>query len=111
MKVRVFRGCRAEESQNQNGKYVEYEIPPQERMTVMNALNHIYEHCDRTLAFYVSCRIGKCKGCLVEVDGKPRLACTTLVKEGMSIGPLKRSRLVRDLVVEIGNHEQPEGKA
>jgi fumarate reductase iron-sulfur subunit len=101
MKVRVFRGLNG-------GEYVEYEIPFQDRMTVLNALNHVYEHFDRSLSFYVSCRIGKCKGCLVDVDGNPKLACTTPVKDGMRIGPVKKSQIIKDLLVDMSSHENKE---
>jgi len=36
----------------------------------------------------------------VEVNGKPRMACYTDVKEGMKIGPLAGMPVVRDLVID-----------
>ncbi len=77
-----------------------YEIPHAPRMTVLEALLHIYEHLDPTLAFRFGCRFGKCGLCAVEVNGRPRMACFTEVRDGMRIGPLGRMPLVRDLVVD-----------
>ena len=84
----------------QEGKYIEFEVPYIDRMTIMNALDYIQCNLDRSLSYYKSCRIGKCTGCLVDVNGKNKLACTTLVKEGMKIGPETKRKVIRDLVVE-----------
>lgn len=100
--VHVYRSPPQEtEDTGEDGRFQEYSIPRQDRMTILNVLDHIHEHCDRSLAYYKSCRIGKCVGCVVQVDGKTRLACTTLAKDGMRIGPAKGYRIIRDLVVEF----------
>jgi succinate dehydrogenase/fumarate reductase-like Fe-S protein len=36
----------------------------------------------------------------VEVDGKNKLACTTLAKDGMKIGPAAKRKVIRDLFIE-----------
>ncbi len=89
------------EDEAQKGEYKEYDIPYEDWMTVLNVLDYIHEDYDRSLAYYKSCRIGKCTGCLVEVDGKDKLACTTLAKSGMKIGPAKGRKVIRDLVIEF----------
>ena len=66
----------------------------------MNVLDYVQQNHDRSLAFYKSCRIGKCTGCIVQVDSKNKLACTTLAKDGMQIGPLAKRKRIRDLVFE-----------
>lgn len=97
--VRVFR-C-IPQNGNDTGHYEEYSIPYQAGMTVLTALDYIYEHIDRSLSFYYSCRIGKCLGCFVDVDGKTVLACTTPLKDGMIIGPNKKHKLIKDVVVDF----------
>ena len=98
--VLVYRSPSQDKAdEDQRGKYVEFEVPYIDRMTILNALDFIHENHDRSLAFYKSCRIGKCTGCLVDVNGKNKLACTTLVKDGMKIGPQLKRRVVRDLVI------------
>lgn len=102
IQVLVYRSPGGEvEDSEQGGDYHEYEVEYKDRMTVMNVFDYIHEKVDRSLAYYKSCRIGKCTGCLVEVDGKNRLACTTLVREGMKIGPARGYRVIRDLVVDL----------
>lgn len=80
--------------------WIEYSTPDGERSTVLETLMHIYETEDPTLAFRFGCRFGKCGLCAVEVDGRPRMACFTEVKDGMKIGPLSGLPLVRDLVID-----------
>ena len=80
--------------------WVDYEVPAHEWTTVLEALMSIYENQDPTLAFRFGCRFDKCGLCAVEVNGKPRMACYTDVKEGMKIGPLTGTPVVRDLVID-----------
>ncbi|MEW6443239.1 MAG: 2Fe-2S iron-sulfur cluster-binding protein [bacterium] len=81
-------------------KWVDYEVPTVERMTVLQALMHVYENLDPTLAFRFGCRFGKCGLCAVEVNGRPRMGCSTQVRDGMKIGPLSRLPVLRDLAVD-----------
>ena len=78
-----------------------FPLPGDEKMTVLQALQQIYEEQDPTLAFEYSCRYGRCGLCAVEVNGKPRLACTTFLQEGeTTIGPLSNLPVLRDLVID-----------
>ena len=102
IKIQVYRSSSQEqEDKHQEGKYEEYEIPAGDRMSVFSLLDYIYENYDRSLAYYKSCRIGRCSGCIVEIDGKNKLACSTLAKDGMKIGPAKGHEIIRDLVTEF----------
>ncbi len=102
IRMKVYRSpSQDKEDEAKEGKYEDYEVPYKDRMTILNALDYIQGSCDRSLAYYQSCRIGKCTGCLVEVDGKNKLACTTLAKDGIKIGPAKKCRVIRDFVVEF----------
>jgi succinate dehydrogenase/fumarate reductase-like Fe-S protein len=96
IRVKIYHSPEDGEGKGHKGKYAVYEVPYTERMTVLNACNYIYENYGRSLSFYYSCRIGKCLGCLMDVDGKTRLACTT-----MKIGPAKRGKVVKDLFVDF----------
>ncbi|NLY71892.1 MAG: hypothetical protein GX076_09495 [Clostridiales bacterium] len=86
-------------------KYQTYEIPLQEKMSIFNALEYINSYLDPSLAFYTSCKIGKCLGCTVEVNGKRRLACTTIVEGDMTLEPDSRFPVVRDLMVDMSDQE------
>ena len=100
--VKIYRSrSQDREDTSMEGEYKEYEIPYEERMTLFTVFDYIYESYDRSFAFYKSCRIGRCSGCFVEVDGKNKLACGTLVEDGMKIGPAKGFKLIRDLAVDL----------
>ena len=101
IKVKIYRSPSGDEEDGaKRGEYKTYDVPYVERMSIMNVLDYVQQNHDRSLAFYKSCRIGKCTGCIVEVDGKGKLACTTLAKDGMQIGPAAKRELIRDLVID-----------
>jgi succinate dehydrogenase/fumarate reductase-like Fe-S protein len=100
--IQVYRSPSPDQEDSlQQGSYKKYEIDYKDRMTVMSVCDYIQQNIDRSLAYYKSCRIGKCTGCIMAVDGKNMLACTTLAKDGMKIGPAKGNSLIRDLLVEL----------
>lgn len=67
--------------------------------SVLQVLKRIYEEIDPTLAFYGSCRIGKCGLCRMLINDQLRLACTTLVEGDLYIKPDPKGSLIRDLYV------------
>ena len=80
---------------------VSYDVPWQDRMRVMDALNYIRENIDSSLAFRYSCRYyAKCGTCAAMVNGKPVLTCYEEAKDGMVVEPLANFQVVRDLVVD-----------
>jgi succinate dehydrogenase/fumarate reductase iron-sulfur protein len=81
-------------------KYETYKVPLEGKSSILNVLNYIAENLDPTLGFYSSCRIGKCMGCQVMVNGKARLACTTPVAGNITLEPLRKFKVIKDLVVE-----------
>ncbi len=86
-----------------NGKerfYVEYNVP--NLNTVLEALLYIRENIDSTLAFNHACRSGICGACAVKIDGIPKLACKTPLKNDITIEPLDGFKVVRDLIVDEG---------
>ncbi|MDD5014876.1 MAG: 2Fe-2S iron-sulfur cluster-binding protein [Atribacterota bacterium] len=99
--VLVYRSHDGEENSTKTGEYEKYKIPFEERMTVMDVLSYINENFGRDLSYYYSCRIGKCNGCLVSVNGKNKLACVTLAKEGLEIGPARNYKVIKDLFVDF----------
>jgi succinate dehydrogenase/fumarate reductase-like Fe-S protein len=85
------------------GLETHFEVPLEEGMSVLNALEYISRNLDPTLAFYSSCRIGKCMGCVMKINGERGLACTTVVEGDIRLEPDDRSPLIRDLVVDLGD--------
>lgn len=70
--------------------YREYRVPLDGETSVLNALEYVHEHLDPTVSYRSSCRRGVCGACLMMIDGKKRLACETLVADGMKIDPLSK---------------------
>jgi succinate dehydrogenase / fumarate reductase iron-sulfur subunit len=92
IEVRVRRDGEAELST--------YRVPAESGMSVFNVLERIRSDEDPTLAFLISCRIGKCDICLLKVNGKTRWSCTELATDGMVLEPLDRYEVAKDLVVD-----------
>jgi fumarate reductase (CoM/CoB) subunit B len=84
-------------------RYDTYRVPYSEGMTVLDALDYVYENLDPTLSYRKSCRQGSCGSCAVLVNAKPCAACRTLVKEGkvLTVSPLLHFDVIKDLVTDI----------
>jgi fumarate reductase iron-sulfur subunit len=82
--------------------YDSFEVPLDEKMSVFNALEYIGGYLDPSLAFYASCRIGKCLGCTMMINGKRKLACTTIADDDLMLEPDAKYPVIRDLVVDMG---------
>lgn len=70
-------------------------------MTVLEVITYIYENINSNLSFRRGCERGKCGGCLVSVDGKPVIACNTKAKKQMTIEPVHKFEVIKDLVVDL----------
>jgi succinate dehydrogenase/fumarate reductase-like Fe-S protein len=87
--------------------YETFTLPEEvtEGMTIIDALRYVQEQIDPTLAFYYSCELGRCRGCLLEVDGKATFACTEPVRDGISLEPFSHLPIIKDLVVRFMESE------
>ena len=78
-----------------------YELAHYPSQTLLEVLAEIQNRLDDTLAFRSSCEAGKCGSCAVQMNGKPALACRTMVDgNDIQIGPLPSFPVVRDLIVD-----------
>jgi len=98
IKVKVFR---FDPSKDQSPHYQTYEVPSYPRMTVMDVLDYIYENLDVTLAYHshTSCHRRACARCNLTVNSRAGLSCHTEVNGDITIQPLPRFKVIRDLVV------------
>ena len=84
-----------------------YEIPYINGMSVLQALQYIKDYIDGTLSFRWSCRMAICGSCGMMIDGKPQLACQTILRAGdvrsLRVEPLKHFPIERDLVVTMSD--------
>ena len=84
--------------------YKEYEISLNGSMSVLMALEYVYEHMDETLAFRrYCCGTARCNSCLMRANGKKIRACSTLVEEERTtvVEPVDGYRVIKDLVVDF----------
>ena len=56
---------------------MEYEVPLEEGMVVLDAILFIQAHYDGDLAVRWNCKAGKCGSCSAEINGMPALTCKT----------------------------------
>jgi succinate dehydrogenase/fumarate reductase iron-sulfur protein len=82
----------------------EHEVDLGEKASVLDALFALQRGPCPDLAFRFSCRVGMCGSCAMVVNGRERLACSTLVKDvgsHLRIEPLRNLPVVRDLAVDL----------
>lgn len=94
---------------DQSPSYQVYEVESEKSMLVLSLIKKIHDNIDRSLAYRnVGCNLGVCVACLMNINGKNLRACTTLVRPGdnVSIGPVEKYPIVRDLVVDFGGTER-----
>ncbi len=72
---------------------------------VLDALIHIKNTMDSTLAFRRSCREGVCGSCAMNIGGRNTLACThgwaEVPGKDVQIAPLPHMEVVKDLVADL----------
>lgn len=72
---------------------------------VLDALFHIKNTMDPTLAFRRSCREGVCGSCSMNIGGRNTLACTHAWKDvpgkSLNISPLPHQPVIKDLVPDL----------
>jgi succinate dehydrogenase / fumarate reductase iron-sulfur subunit len=96
--VKIFR---SDPKDTSKFRYDTFSVPYEKGQSILGVLKYIYETFDSSLAFYNSCRIGKCTGCHIKVNGTTRLSCTTVSDGGdLVLEPLPGYQVVRDLVVD-----------
>ncbi len=91
-----------------------FTVPFTDDMSVLQGLQHIKDEQDGTLGYRWSCRMAICGSCGMMVNGKPRLACETFLRDLLP-GPVRVEALAhfpieRDLIVSVeGFVEKLEG--
>lgn len=81
-----------------------FDVPFDDRTSVLDALDWIKDHSEPSLTFRWSCRMGVCGSCGVMVNGRPVLGCETTVAgyrtSGITVGPMAHATVQRDLAVD-----------
>ena len=101
--LRVRRGTVNEES-----RYDDFEVPFEEGMSVLDALRWIRINLDSSLAIRYSCiNANACKTCMALVNGVVEYTCIAkLAPEIITVEPLPKRPLIRDLVTDIVPEEE-----
>ena len=103
--LKIFRGDK------DGGSEVEYKVPVEEGMVVLDAVHYVQRNISPDLAVRWNCKAAKCGSCSAEVNGKPRLMCKSrlddfdLSKE-ITVHPMKSFPLIKDLACDVSwNYE------
>ncbi len=93
---------RFDPSRDESSRYEEYEIEDDDGpLSVLQAVRKIYRRIDGSLSFRNSdCRRGVCGVCSMMIDGRRRLSCMIVARDGMVVAPPPNRRVVKDLVFE-----------
>ena len=98
--LRVYRGDAT------GGKEVEYKVPVETGMVVLDAIHWIQANAAPDLAVRWNCKAAKCGSCSAEVNGMPALMCKSRMEhfpEGQPIRvrPMKTFPIIKDLVCDV----------
>jgi succinate dehydrogenase/fumarate reductase-like Fe-S protein len=101
--LRVRRG-----SANEEARYENFEVPFEDGMSVLDALRWIRANLDSSLAIRYSCiNANACKTCMALVNGEVEYTCIAKLTPGiMTVEPLPKRRLIRDLVTDTLPEEE-----
>ena len=102
IKVKVFRHNPETE---EPATYHSYDVPFEEGMSAMTALDYIYHNLDSTLAYYdhAGCDLGICARCAGKINGKPGLFCQTLLEGDTILDPRAKDKVLKDLITLKSN--------
>lgn len=82
-----------------------YKVPADSISTVLDGLIFIKEHIDSSLSMRYSCTMEICGSCAMVINGRPRMACSTIASSlgspTINVAPMRNYPVVRDLVVDM----------
>ncbi len=80
-----------------------YKVPYSKDMTALMALHEIRK--EKEISYRHSCDGGLCTICMMNINGKNRLACKVILEEpiDLHIKPIANQKLIRDLVTDMGS--------
>ena len=62
-------------------RFVEHKVPYEKWTTVLDAILHVKNNFDHSVAIRYSCRQASCGSCGMKINGRPQLACFTKISE------------------------------
>jgi succinate dehydrogenase/fumarate reductase iron-sulfur protein len=107
IKVKIFR---FDPEVDKQPHFQKYEVVKTEKMSVLSAVQYIYEKLDGSLSFSgYFCYRKLCGLCQMKIDEKNRLSCRTPVEDGMVIEPAPGYPLIKDLAVDFSAEREGKG--
>ena len=101
----TLRIKRFQKEKDPPGRIETFQVEIRKGMNLLEALLHLRDEQDGTLAFRYSCRGAVCGSCAMKVNGELVLACRThvedLLKRPALIEPLPSFLVLRDLIVDM----------
>ncbi len=96
--VKIFR---FDPSEDKKPRYEIYKVPYEawNNRKIIDTLIYIYQNLAPGLAFRGPCSQGLCGSCTIRVNDKPVLACETIAEQTMLIEPVRKEKVVKDLVI------------
>src|SRR5262245_22219356 len=94
------------------GQFVDYQVPIEPGMVVLDAIHRIQATEANDLAVRWNCKAGKCGSCSCEINGRPKLSCMTRINdydpnETITVQPIKTFPIIKDLVTDVSwNYKQ-----
>ena len=105
-KVKTFKLYRYDPESDANPRWDTYDVAVDQcGPMVLDAILHIKNTMDSTLAFRRSCREGVCGSCAFNIGGRNTLACThawaDVPGKEVQISPLPHMPVIKDLVADL----------
>ncbi len=102
--LKVWRGDKT------GGETVEYHVPQETGMVVLDALHYIQHNEAPDLAVRWNCKAAHCGSCGAEVNGQPKLLCKTRLDDyagqPVEVRPMQTFPVIKDLVTDVSwNYE------
>ena len=101
----TLRIARSNPNQNSKTKFMEFNVSYEKWTTVLDAILHVKQYFDHSIAVRYSCRQATCGSCGMVINGKPRLACFTKITElnsnVVTVEPMQNFPIIRDLAVKF----------
>ena len=88
-----------------------FEVPYEQRHSVLTLLHYIYENYDRTLGYRpYTCGRGLCNSCQISIDGKVRKGCAVPISAGAEIhlAPCNRYVIKDVATILTGGPREPD---
>ncbi|MBI3758014.1 MAG: succinate dehydrogenase/fumarate reductase iron-sulfur subunit [Deltaproteobacteria bacterium] len=103
----TFKVYRFDPEQQNQSHFMTYAVDLPDAATVVDALTHIRDEQDPSLAFRATCERGACGDCALRVNKKGVLGCTAKIAEVMgkdrvvTVEPIRNVPVLKDLVYDM----------